>query len=172
LLIHTYISPLPRQYQLNFGAAKWIEPKEFAPVAYFRTKFFLTSKPEQAWLQVAATDSFQLTVNGHKVGMENSLKTRVAAIYDIKAILTPGTNVIGVAINRESFPGSAQLLVCGAIKQPGHDAIPILSDEKWKVTSNTGIVEGSESWDSPLVQDELWPNARPAITPGSSPPVD
>ena len=83
-VLHTFASPLHRQYQLDFGAAQWIEPAEFAPVAYFRREIFLNAAPEQAWLEVAATDTFVLIVNGQTVGTESSLKTRIAQIYDIK----------------------------------------------------------------------------------------
>src|SRR6266568_4219537 len=73
--LRTYVLPLPRQYQLDFGDATWIEPPQFSPIAYFRQKVFLTSEPEQAWLQVAATDKFELTINDRHVGKENSLRT-------------------------------------------------------------------------------------------------
>jgi len=162
LFLRTYVLPLSRQYQLDFGDAKWIEPPEFSPVAYFRYKVFLTQAPEQAWIQVAATDAFDLTVNGKDVAKENSLRTRIAGIYDIKRALKPGTNVIAVEVNRTSYPESAQLLIRAGIKQPGHDLLPVLSGEQWKVTTYTGIVEGSEPWNSATVPDEIWPNARPS----------
>ncbi len=159
-LIRTYVSPLPRQYQLDFSGAKWIEPATFSPTGYFREKIFLTVAPEQAWIQVAATDSFKLTINGKEVGLASFLKTRASGIYDIKTRLLPGTNVIGVEVDRTSFPGPAQVLVKGGAKEPGREIAPIVSDEHWKATTNTGIVQGSEAWDSPLVIDEVWPKAR------------
>lgn len=162
LFLRTYVLPLSRPYQLDFGDAKWIEPPEFSPVAYFRYKVFLTQAPEQAWIQVAATDAFNLTVNGKDVAKENSLRTRIAGIYDIKRALKPGTNVIAAEVNRTSYPGSAQVLIRAGIKQPGHDLLPVLSGEQWKVTTYTGIVEGSEPWNSATVPDEIWPNARPS----------
>jgi len=62
-VLRTCASPLHMQYQLDFGAAQWIEPAEFAPVAYFRRQIFLNAAPEQAWLEVAATDSFKIIIN-------------------------------------------------------------------------------------------------------------
>src|SRR5229473_6228279 len=161
-VLRTFASPLHRQYQLDFGAAQWIEPAEFAPVAYFRKEIFLNALPEQAWLQIAATDSFKVIVNDGRVGTETSLKTRVAQIYDIKRFLKPGTNVIAVAVTRDSYPGSAQLLVCGEFKEPGGRAGSFISNESWRVTPKPGIVEGTEEWISPLVQEQVWPNARRA----------
>ncbi len=166
-VLETYFVPQPRQYQLDFGDAQWIETAEPSPIGYFRKKLFLETAPEQAWLEVAATDNFKVLINGHTVGTKDSVKTRVAGIYDIKKRLRVGTNVIAVSISRTSFPGSAQLLVRGLIKQPGDRAIPLVSDGQWRVATETGIVQGSEPWTSPLVQDELWPRAiRTALPPG------
>ena len=157
--VRTSVIPLPRQYQLDFGAAQWIEPPESAPVAYFRKDIFLSATPEQAWIEISATDNYECIVNGRTVGNESSVKTRVAGIYDIKKRLKPGKNVIAASISRTSFPGSAQLLVRGFVKEPGK-ATSFVSDESWKVTAKTGIVEGTEEWTSPLVDDQRWPDAR------------
>src|SRR5207248_3151930 len=132
------------------------------PIAYFRKEIFLNAAPEQAWLQVAATDNFVLIVNDKRAGTETSLKTRVAQIYDIKEFLKPGTNVIAIAITRYSYPGSAQLLVCGGFKEAVGKSWSLFSDESWKVTPKTGIVEWPLQWSSPLVQEDVWPNARRA----------
>src|SRR6266436_2153032 len=167
----TYFSPKQRQYQLDFGDAQWIEPHEVAPTAYFRKEVFLSVPPEQAWLEVAATDNYGLFVNGHVVGKASDVKTRVAGIYDIKRHLKTGTNVIAVTISRISYPESAQLLVRGQIKEPGGRVTSLLSDEHWRVTANKGIVEGSEEWTSPMVEEQLWPNARRSAINGESVPI-
>src|SRR5438094_5847699 len=87
---------------------------------------------------------------------------RVAQIYDVKRFLKPGTNVIAISVVRNSYPGSAQLLVCGGFKEPGGNTGSFISDEQWRVTPRTGIVQGTEEWVSPLVQEQVWPNARRA----------
>ena len=97
-VLRTYASPQQRQYQLDFGKAQWIEPAEsYAPVAYFRKEFYLSALPEQAWLEIAASDNFALIVNGHTLGNLDSVKTFVTGIYDIKKALKQGTNVIAVS---------------------------------------------------------------------------
>jgi Dolichyl-phosphate-mannose-protein mannosyltransferase len=161
-MLRAFASPLYRQYQLDFGAAQWIEPAEFAPVAYFRREIFLNAAPEQAWVEVAATDYFKIIINDRTVGTETNLKTRVAQIYDVKSFLKPGTNVIAISVIRNSYPGSAQLLVCGGFKEPGGKTGSFISDEQWRVTPKTGIVQGTEEWVSPLVQEQVWPNAHRA----------
>ncbi|HCX29789.1 MAG TPA: hypothetical protein DHU55_08485, partial [Blastocatellia bacterium] len=162
-VLQTYVSPKQRQYQLDFGNAQWIEPREVAAVAYFRKEVFLSSAPDQAWIEIAATDNFDLIVNSHTVGSEAAVKTRVAGIYDVKKRLKAGTNVIAVSISRISYPGSAQLLVRGLFKEPGGRVTSLLSDESWRVTANRGIVQGSEEWTSPKVEEQLWPKVRRSV---------
>src|SRR5438094_8740739 len=71
----TYFSPKQRQYQLEFGDAQWIEPPEVAPIAYFRKELFLSAPPAQAWLEVAATDDYEVIVNSRSVGKGSGVKT-------------------------------------------------------------------------------------------------
>jgi 4-amino-4-deoxy-L-arabinose transferase-like glycosyltransferase len=160
-LLRTYGLPRHRQYQLDFGKAEWIEPASSpAPIAYFRKEVYLSSLPAQAWIEVAASDTFGLVVNGHTIGNLGSVKTYEAGIYDIKRALKTGTNVIAVSASRTSYPGPAQLLLCGEIVEEGGRATQILSDESWRVTNKTGIVAGSEDWNSQDVPDQTWPTAR------------
>src|SRR5437868_10289491 len=167
----TYFSPKQRQYQLDFGDAQWIESPEVAPIAYFRKEVFLSVPPVQAWLEVAATDDYEVIVNGRSIGRETGLKTRVAGIYDIKRHLKVGTNVIAVSSSRTSYPGSAQILVRGFIKEPSGKIISLISDDNWRVSSYKGIVEGSEDWTSPLVDEQVWPKARRAEINGKRVPI-
>src|SRR5467141_2865237 len=127
-VLRTFANPLHRQYQLDFGPAQWIEPAEFAPVGYFRRDIFLNAAPEQAWLEVATTDSFEAIINGKTVGTESNPKTRIAQIYDIKTFLKPGTNVIAISVSRVSYPGSAQLLLYGSFKEAGSKPNSFVSD--------------------------------------------
>jgi len=157
----TYFTPKHRQYQLDFGRAIWIEPADaFAPIAYFRKEVYLSQLPEQAWLQVAASDNFGLMVNGHIVANLDSVKSYVTGSYDIKRALKTGTNVIAVSISRTSYPGTAQLLLNGKITEAGGKVTRVLSDESWRVTNKTGTVPGAMEWNSVHVQDETWPRAR------------
>lgn len=167
----TYFSPKQRQYQLDFGDAQWIEPSEVAPIGYFRKEVFLSVAPAQAWLEVAATDDYDVIVNSRSVGKESGVKTRVAGIYDIKRRLKVGTNVIAISVSRTSYPGSAQLLVRGFIREPSGKVTSLVSDEHWRVSSHKGIVGGSEEWTSPLVDEQLWPTARRSAINGKRVPI-
>src|SRR5947208_4021131 len=167
----TYCSLKQRQYQVDFGDAQWIEPADIAPIAYFRKEVFLSVPSSQAWLEGAATDDYEVIVNNRSVGKGSGLRTRVAGIYDIKKRLKFGTNVIAVSSSRTSYPGSAQILVRGFIKEPSGKVISLISDEHWRVSSHKGIVAGSEEWTSPLVDEQLWPKARRSAINGESVPI-
>ena len=159
--LQTYGLPRHRQYQLDFGKAQWIEPAESpAPIAYFRKEIYLGSPPAQAWIEIAASDTFGLIVNGHTIANLGSVKTFEAGIYDIKRALKVGTNVLAVSISRTSYPGPAQLRLRGQIVAPSGATTQILSDETWRVTNRTGIVEGTEEWNGKRVPDQTWPTAR------------
>jgi tetratricopeptide (TPR) repeat protein len=160
-LLQTYGLPRHRQYQLDFGKAEWIEPAESpAPIAYFRKEIYVNSSPAQAWIEIAASDNFGLIVNGHTIGNLGSVKSFETGIYDIKRALKLGTNVIAVSISRTSYPGPAQLRIRGEIVAPSGTTTQILSDETWRVTNRTGIVEGTEEWNGKRVPDQTWPTAR------------
>jgi hypothetical protein len=160
-VLQTYGTPLQRQYQLDFGQAQWIEPAEsYAPTAYFRKEVFLPALPEQAWLEISASDNFGLIVNGRTLGTLSSVKTFETGIYDLKTALKQGTNVIAVSISRTSYPGTAQLLIRGQIIEPGNNVIQILSDPSWRASNRTGIIGGQVDWTSPQVEDQVWPRAR------------
>ena len=75
----------------------------------------MSSPPEQAWIEIAASDNFGLIVNGHTIGNLGSVKTFEAGIYDIKKALKVGTNVIAVSISRTSYPGAGATALRGQI---------------------------------------------------------
>ncbi len=168
----TYGAPRHRQYQLDFGQARWIEPAESpAPIAYFRKEIALSASPAEAWIEIAASDNFELNINGKTVGSLNSVKVYEAGIYDIKGPLRAGRNVIAVSISRTSYPGVAQLLVRGRVTEAGGAVTDILSDESWRVTNNTGIIAGSQPWTSVRISDETWPRARVSPLNGQNIPL-
>src|SRR5579863_2679485 len=59
----TFVEPMPRQYKLDFGAAKWIELPERLPAAYFRKSLYISGSLDRAWLELAATGHYDLFVN-------------------------------------------------------------------------------------------------------------
>ena len=161
-LLQTYGLQRHRQYQLDFGQAQWIEPaEERAPIAYFRKEVYLSALPAQAWIKVAASDNFGLIVNGHTIANRSSVKTIEAGIYDIKARAQRPAQMSSLFPFR-ALPILARpnCFLAERSSQRGGKTIQILSDESWRVTNRTGIVAGSQEWNSKRVPDETWPTAR------------
>ena len=69
---------------------------------------------QQAWITVAATDSFVLYLNGKAVNAKEYASMNVSGIYDIGHYLHPGKNVLGVVARRSSYPGPAMVVIEGA----------------------------------------------------------
>jgi hypothetical protein len=51
---------VPRLYPVEFAHAQWLVAANEAPQGYFRQELFIPDSIEQAWITVAATDSFIL----------------------------------------------------------------------------------------------------------------
>jgi 4-amino-4-deoxy-L-arabinose transferase-like glycosyltransferase len=157
----TFVDPGPRQYALDFGNARWIEPPHEGAAGYFRDTLYISKPVVRGWIEVAATDHFILYVNGTEVNETYFGAERVTGIFDIRPWLIQGKNVIAIYVPRVFAPGSSQLRVRGAYATVGAKEIPFVSDETWRA-SNTpdGIVE-SYQWDDPMLDDTTWALARP-----------
>src|ERR1051325_5261587 len=94
LVSRTFVNPLPPKYTLDFGNARWIEPLERSPHVFFRKEVFLPVAVRQAWIQIAATDLFELSINGKTLPPEEFVCTRVAGVFALKNPTHTGRNVI------------------------------------------------------------------------------
>jgi hypothetical protein len=155
-----YVDPLSPQYDLDFAGAKWIEPAREAPHGYFRKAIFVATPPQQAWIQVAGTDSFELFVNGKTIDSESFVSTRVAGLYDLTSVLTTGKNVIAVNVSRDSYPGRAELLVRGAVRVGRDHWQEFLSDATWKAAIVPDGIPGGANWNATALDDAGWDNAH------------
>jgi len=148
-------------------APKWIwnEPeaahKAKAGTIYLRKEFTLADLPAEAAVVVRCDNTFQLQVNGQRVGDGNEY-TR-SYVFDIRSRLKPGTNFIAVkAVNRlpnntdpkegEAVPGTenpAGFLFVARIRT-GANIMDFGSDESWTWSSQ------AEDWNKPVVPAERW----------------
>src|SRR5208337_4856672 len=62
------VVPLPRSYRLDFGKARWIESSTASQTGYFRKTLYIPGRVDSAWVEIAASDSFDLSVNNVKFG--------------------------------------------------------------------------------------------------------
>jgi Dolichyl-phosphate-mannose-protein mannosyltransferase len=157
--------PLPT-YRLDFGEAKWIRPVGDGADSYFRKKIFLSGEVEQAWIQVAATDSIRLSVNGSLVTTGNGTGTWSGSVtsadptllWDVTRLLRSGTNAVAIQVLRSTYPGVPRLLVRMGIRQKDSQQ-EIVSDGSWRADNAPGIIPSLVPWQSPECDDERWPKA-------------
>src|SRR5277367_2790687 len=79
----TYLDRLPASYNLDFGAAKWIQAETRTEGGYYRKDLYITGPIEEGWIAIAATGSYQLIVNNVIVDAEQLPDARPSGLYDI-----------------------------------------------------------------------------------------
>jgi hypothetical protein len=130
----TYFADVSPLHAVEFTRGQWLVAADKAPQGYFRRELYLSGPIRQAWVQVAATDSFILYLNGKAVDGKGYASLNVSGIYDIGDILAPGKNVLGVVARRLSYPGPAMVALEGAfVDHTGREHV-IATDLTWKVS--------------------------------------
>jgi hypothetical protein len=157
-----FVFPLPAQYQLDFGKARWIQQPKAAleRAAYFRKELYISGAVDHSWIQVSATGIYTLYVNSAFVGRKKYPGARPSGVYDLTSLLVPGKNTIAIYIEPGNFPGPGQIMVRGAYSLAGAPSQVFYSDSSWKVASTPDGVVGSQSWSSRFLDDTHWTNAR------------
>src|SRR3989337_3777645 len=97
---HIWFSSPENYYPLKFSNAKWIGIDGNLPQGYYRKVVYINEQVRNAWLKIAASDSYQLYVNGRPAGQAMFTSTEVSGIYDVTSSLSAGKNVIAVSVRR------------------------------------------------------------------------
>lgn len=154
--------------------AKWIQPgfKEDTinqPSPYFRKTFSTTKKIASATAFITSLGLYEAFINGKRVGDAyltpgwTSYNKRLQyQLYDVTALLTSGTNAIGVALGsgwyrgfigfsgQKNFYGKeVALLAQIEIQYTDGTKETIVTDESWK--SSTGSIVSSEIYDGETI---------------------
>jgi hypothetical protein len=98
-------------------------------IVYFKRTLNLDHDIDSAWMCITADQSYELFVNGKKIG--NGLKWNSPDVYDISNSLKKGTNVFQVKVNQ-----CQGLLVQGEIKFVDGNKCKIISDSQWLASDN------------------------------------
>ncbi len=150
----------------------------------FRKHFTLEAKPSLAYATLAASQIFEVQVNGMPVKqkMADGARNNRVRLYDFTPHLKAGENVIAVAIDSHTekqmndiesrqFPASQHHLnknpgfACYIRARAGDRFTEILSDETWLARR---APEGR--WSAPDLADANW--AKTTLLPENQPPVD
>jgi len=157
----TFVDAGPRQYRLDFGGARWIEPPAAGAAGYFRDTLYISKPVARGWMEVAATDHFILYVNGMEVNETYFGAERVTGIFDIRPWLVQGKNVIALYVPRVFAPGSSQVRVRGGYAAAGGREQEFVTDAGWRASDTPDGVVQSYQWDDPRMDDTSWAAARP-----------
>jgi Dolichyl-phosphate-mannose-protein mannosyltransferase len=165
----TYVGYVPHYYPLDFKQGQWLVASDEGPQGYFRKELYIPGAIKQAWIMVAATDSFFLYINGKTVHTADYGSVNVSGIYDIGSYLHFGKNVLGISARRDSYPGPAMAAIEGAyLDQIGREH-PFATDASWKFSPlEQSQAEGEIPWHSELFDATSWTNARAAGRPQPS----
>lgn len=146
-----------------FGKWIWCGPAKRDQKVCFRKTFNITAGAgiKTASIALTADDSFDLWVNGQKLGTQDSWQN--VATFNLTHVLQPGKNVIVVrAANRN---GPAGLLVGLPITFADGDTQMVQSDTSWACTEKA---PGGE-WRSVGYDDSAWPKATSEFEYGEGP---
>jgi len=160
----TYVVPLPRSYQIDFGKAQWIESPNGSQSGYFRKTLYLPGRVDRAWIEVAASDNYDLYINTIRFEKRWLVKARPSNVYEIASFLHPGKNVIAIHANRISFPGAGQILVRGFYSMPGAPLQEFVSDTGWRASGTPDGIVGGFQWVDPGLDDSFWAFAHQSAT--------
>ena len=169
----SFYGDIKASHSLNWEHAQWITTPTPSPVGLFRKDLFIANPVLSGWIQVSASDTYDLIINGELLAANTFYSSNVSGIYDITKHLHTGKNTISLAVRRLSFPGSSQIVVKGACMDTSGNEISFSSDSSWKV-SNHEDVQGRFSWSSNRFNADAWPAAKAIkrAEPADSYPVD
>jgi hypothetical protein len=156
-LWNTFLDPLPHLYIPSLQSADWIRPSEDTPQGYFRKEVFVDQAVREAWITVAATDDYQLYLNGESVGHETFISANVSGVYDVSRRLASGKNVIAASIHRQSYPGPGRLALRLVLRDYSGRERVVVTDRSWRVSpleerQNNGLF----LWDAPDFNAAQW----------------
>jgi hypothetical protein len=152
-----------------------VRPSEDKHRVVFRRHFKLTQPATEAYAMLAASQAFDLSVNGTtpKAALNDNFRNGRVKIFDIGPLLKPGDNVIAISVwshtdkgmnttEREKYPESINHLN----RTPGmafhtrivlagkHVPVQIGTDSQWKVFRSP-----DGKWSDPKLDDKGWPAA-------------
>jgi hypothetical protein len=168
-LWRTYLDDVPRLYPAEFTRGQWLTATDDAPQGYFRHELYIPGPIQQAWVVVAATDSFILYLNGKAVDGKGYASLNVSGIYDIGPYLVAGKNVVGVVARRLSYPGPAMTVLEGVYRdQTGREHV-FATDATWRaspIEQTQG--RGEIPWYAEAFDASAWKSAHVVRRPRAS----
>lgn len=158
-----------QQTALSWGKASWISAASDHPVSYFVGHMVLSHKPSKALLQVAATDSYDVYINGTKIVHKNAPSVNPLWVGAVEEALKPGVNVIGIRVEKKVWGEEPRLLLSLSVEDFNGLEQTLVSNEAWKVSNiPVNAFRKTLHWAHPLFDSSVWQRAR--VLAGKSTP--
>ena len=125
--------------------------KSPAGACYFRRTFEMT-QPEAGEVQIAADHSYQLYVNGRKVG--EGKNWHVMGSHDITKYLVSGHNTVAVLATKDEL-GPAGMAAKILVKNAGDTYVSYVSNSTWKTAQKEFV-----GWTNSRFNEVQWLSAR------------
>jgi hypothetical protein len=168
-----FLVPQPRSFAPDWQNAAWVQAADAAnPVAYFRLATDFSTRPDSAFVTVAANQVFTLYVNGYNVGTSVGTfvkgDTARAYMYDISSEVQPGANVIGLRVTNVDNQIPQVRANVGAMW--GNALHFFGTGANWQATGQSAlvytryIVGSHPDWSKPAFDATQWMPARLATS--------
>jgi Dolichyl-phosphate-mannose-protein mannosyltransferase len=167
----------PALFAPDWHGAQWVQaPNETSPVAYFRYTTDITSVPDAAYVTIAANQTFNLYVNGTRIGTNsqdfqggNGIK---AYMFDVSSTIQNGINVFAIRVSNADQKPPALRATFGVV-QGNSTTFHNTGDPDWEATAVTANVyprydPSLSDWANPTFDASSWPTAEIVAPPVST----
>jgi 4-amino-4-deoxy-L-arabinose transferase-like glycosyltransferase len=170
--------PQAKSFAPDWHGAQWIQANDGnAPTAYFRYATTLHTLPDNAFVEIAASQVFNLYVNGTLIGSSDTDINNYprAYMYDISSSLVPGANVIAIRV--DNLDSKLPFLRATIITSSGGVITYDETGAEWQATAQADLVypqdtafsQEMKAWTEQTFDAQQWPPARPAAQVSLSP---
>ena len=140
--------------------ARWIGAGASPPVLLLRRSWTIATYPRSAILEVSATDSFKVYVNGSVAATGALLGGRPATLVDVSRDLRPGPNVLAIEVKRRSSGSNTSAAVRLSWDEAGVRQ-SLVSDGSWLAqTKFLFDADRVKPWFDAGFDASRWPPAR------------
>jgi len=133
------------------------------PLVFLRKTFYLSRRPDEAWLQLIANSHGRIWLNGKEVGEVVARRTLSALVesqrvkaWEVTRYLRQGKNVVAVQVRNYIPGGKAAANVWLQWRQGEQWAPPIATDSYWLCSDRE-----ENGWRGISFDDHQWLNAVP-----------
>lgn len=150
-----FLVPQTIDFAPDWQGANWIQSADgTASVAYFRYAASVVAAPDAAFVTIAASQVFRLSVNGSDVGTNSHDFEQghfpQTYMYNIATLVKPGPNVFAVVVSNFNTQTPALRMSVGLVQG--------------KTIHSIGTGTGDASWKATILSDMVYPHSSTGMS--------